>query len=193
MKDLLRSLVVSASILGSASALAADPQRLGDCADYADRYQATAETRERFGMLKGSCEGVYDIDGALYARAEMVVRSVHGNRVRLYLPATDQTIEVRPDMNHSVYINGLKRRVRNLSGGDEIQLYLALDKFFEERVTEVAFAADDTSEDLAHVTPAAEVAALPTTASQLPAIALASGAMLAGGLLLGMRRRSRVV
>jgi len=189
MRNLIRPVVLAVSVLGATTALAVDPQRVGECADYAQRYQATAEARERFGQFKGSCEGVYEIDGALYARAEMVVRSNRGGTVRLYLPASDKTIEVRPDMNASAYIDGRKRRVRDLSQGDEVQLYLSLDKFFEERVNEVAFATDDTATEEVSIAPATEVMALPTTASPLPALALVSGAFLAAGLILRVNRR----
>lgn len=189
MKSLTKTIVFVASVLSASTALAVDPQRVGECADYADRYQATEEARQRFGQLKGACEGVYDIGGALYARAEMVVRSNRGGTLKLYLPASDKTIEVRPDMSNSVYVNGRKRRVRDLTSGDEVQLYLSLDKFFEERLTEVAFAADDNAEEEVYVEEATEVAALPTTATPLPALALVSGMLLAAGLGLGAYRR----
>jgi hypothetical protein len=183
--------MVAFALVGTSSALAVDPQRLGDCADYADRYQATAETRERFGQFAGACEGVYDIDGALYARAEMVVRSNRAGTMRLYLPASDTTIEVQPDMNRRVYVGGRKVRVRDIDRGQEVSLYLSLDRFFEDRITEVAFATEEGSAEEVYVEPAREVAALPTTASMLPAAGLLSGLLLGAGLFLrGYRRLS---
>ncbi|MBU3068593.1 LPXTG cell wall anchor domain-containing protein [Aestuariicella sp. G3-2] len=185
MKKLIKPLIVATALAGAGSALAADPVRVGDCSDYAEDYQATAEAKERFGMLAGACEGVYDIDGALYARAEMVVRSNWKGTMKLYMPASDKTIEVTPDMNHSAIIDGRKRRVADLKKGDEIQIYISKDKFFEDRVDTVAFAGDDG----VHHTDADEVSALPTTASPLPLFGVISGLLLAGGGLLGWRRR----
>jgi len=190
MRKLIKPIIFASSLAVAGPALAVDPQRLGDCADFADRYQATAETRERFAQLRGSCEGIYDIDGAMYARAEMVVRSNRGGTVRLYLPATDQTVEVKPDMNRRVYVGGRKVRVRDLNRGDEIGLYLSMDRFFEERVTEVAFATEEGSAEEVYIEPVQEVTALPTTASPLPALGLFSGLLLAAGLFLRGYRRS---
>jgi hypothetical protein len=189
MKSLGKLLMVAFAFAGTAPAFAVDPQRLGDCADFADRYQATAETRERFSQFAGACEGVYDIDGALYARAEMVVRSNRAGTMRLYLPASDKTIEVKPDMNRRVFVGGRKVRARDLNRGDEISLYLSLDRFFEDRITEVAFATEEGSSEEVYVEPAQEVAALPTTASALPTVGLISGLLLAAGLFLRGYRR----
>jgi hypothetical protein len=177
------------SLLGAGSAYAIDPKRVGDCSDYADRYQATAETRDRFYQLSGTCEGVYDIGGELYARAEMVVRSNRAGTVRLYLPATDKTIELKPDMNRRVYVGGRKVRVRDLNRGDKVGLYLSLDRFFEPKLTEVALAAADEAPEEVHVESVVEVAALPTTASPMPAIALLSGLLLVAGLFVRRLRR----
>jgi len=181
MQTLIRILTATL-LLGAGSAYAVNPKRVGNCADYADRYQATQETRDRFYQLEGSCEGVYDIDGVLYARAEMVVRSNRAGTVRLYLPAADKTIELKPDMNRRVYVGGRKVRVRDLNKGAKVGLYLSLDKFFEPRLTEIAFAAEDEAPEQVYVEPVQEVAALPTTASPLPAVALLSVLLLAAGL-----------
>jgi len=69
----------------AASAYAVDPQRSEiTCAQLGDKYELTAEAEARFSELKGSCEGVYEVDGALYVRSQATVRSVRGSRVRLY-------------------------------------------------------------------------------------------------------------
>jgi hypothetical protein len=54
-------------------------------------------------------------------------------------------------------------RVRSLNRGDEIGIYLSVDKFAQERVTEVAFATEDEHIEAIVVAPVEEVAALPTT------------------------------
>jgi hypothetical protein len=190
MRTLVKPIIFAVGLAAASPAVAVDPQRVGDCADFADRYQATAEASERFAQLRGSCEGVYDIGGALYARAEMVVRSNRAGTLRLYLPASDQTVEVKPDMSRRVYVGGRKVRVRDLNRGDEIGLYLSLDRFAEDRVTEVAFATEEGAAEEVYVEPVQEVTALPTTASPLPALGIFSGLLLAAGLFLRGYRRS---
>jgi hypothetical protein len=89
-----------------------------------------------------------------------------------------------------VNIGGRKVRPRDLNRGDEIGIYLSLDKFFENKVDEIAFATEESNPEPIAIAPVVEVAALPTTASPLPALALLSGLILAGGLFMRGRRRS---
>lgn len=182
--------LATVAAMSAGSAMAADPVRLGDCGDFADDYVATAEAKARFAGLKGACEGVYDIDGVKYARAEMLVRSNRMSTLHLYLPATDNTISVKPDPTRRVYINGRKKFVSDLEAGDEIELYIEVDKFFTPApIDAVAFAAADEAEEEIHVHEAAAVAALPTTASPIPALALLSGLFVAAGAALRLVRR----
>ena len=159
----VKTLVVACAF-SAVSAYAVDPVKLDiTCADIAEKYAVTEEAKERFADLVGTCEGIYEINGAEYARAQAVVRQVRGNRVRLYMPATDHTFEVTADASGRVWIGQRKVRPRDLSRGDEIGIYLAIAAFTEERVTEVALVTeDDHSEDVVTVE-VEEVAALPTT------------------------------
>lgn len=160
---LIKTIAVACAFC-AASAYAVDPVKSEiTCAELADKYQATAEAKERFADLAGSCEGVYEIDGALYARAEATVRSRRGNTVKLYVPATDHTFEVTAQEDGRVWIGGRKMRVTSLDRGDEIGIYLSVDRFAEERVTEVAFATEDDHSEAIVVAPVEEVEALPTT------------------------------
>lgn len=160
---LIKTLVVACAF-SAVSAYAVDPVKLDiTCAEIGEKYAVTAEAKERFADLVGTCEGIYDIDGAEYARAQAVVRQVRGNRVRLYMPATDHTFEVTADASGRVWIGQRKVRPRDLNRGDEIGIYLSVAAFTEERVTEVALVTeDDHSEDVVTVE-VEEVAALPTT------------------------------
>ena len=54
-------------------------------------------------------------------------------------------------------------RVSTLGRGDKIGIYLSVDKFANERVTEIAFATEDEHVEEIVVAPVEEVAALPTT------------------------------
>ena len=159
----IKTLVV-ASAFCAVSAYAVEPVRSEvTCAELADKYEVTAEARERFADLAGSCEGVYDINGSLYARSQAVVRQQWGNKVRLYLPATDHTFEVEAESDGRVLVGNRKMRVRDLSRGDTIGIYLSVDKFAEEKVDEIAFATEDEHVEEIMVAPVQEVEALPTT------------------------------
>lgn len=160
---LIKTLVVACAF-SAVSAYAVDPVKSETtCAELADKYAATAEAQERFADLKGTCEGVYEINGATYVRAQAVVRQVRGNRVRLYLPATDHTFEVTADASGRVWIGSRKVRPRDLNRGDEIGIYLSVDRFAEERVTEIALVTSDEVAVEVVTVEIEEVAALPTT------------------------------
>ena len=62
-----------------------------------------------------------------------------------------------------MYVGNRKLRLRDLSRGDEIGIYLSVDKFAEEKVDEIAFATADESTEEIVVAPVEEIAALPTT------------------------------
>lgn len=121
-----------------------------------------AAAKERFADLSGSCLGVVDRDGALYMHTKMVVRRVRGNKVTLYLPATDTTLEITPDSDARLLINGRKVRPRTLVRGQELSLYVSIDKFTQPIIDEIVLPTD-TDELVA--APAQLVAALPTTGS----------------------------
>ncbi len=160
---LIQTLVVSC-VFCTVSAYAVEPVKSEvTCDQLGDKYEATAEAKERFADLAGSCEGVYEIDGKLYVRSEAVVRRVRGNKFSLYLPATDHTFEVAAQADGRVWIGGRKIRARNLNRGDSIGIYLSVDKFAEEKVDEIAFATPDEHVEEIVVAPVKEVAALPTT------------------------------
>lgn len=160
---LLKTLVV-ASAFCAVSAYAVDPVKSSTtCADIAEKYAVTAEAKERFADLVGTCEGIYEINGVEYARAQAVVRRVVGNSVRLYMPATNHTFQVRAQPDGRVWIGDRKIRARDLNAGDEIGIYLSVAAFTEERVTEVAFVTEDDHSEEVVTVEIEEVPALPTT------------------------------
>ena len=160
---LVTALVV-ACMFFTASAYAVDPVRSEmTCEQLAETYAPTAAAKERFSELEGSCEGVYDVDGHLYVRSQAVIRARTGNRVKLYLPATDHTFEVNAESDGRVWVGSRKMRVRDMNRGDQIGIYLSVEKFAEERLDEIAFVTeDDHAEDIV-LAPVEEVVALPTT------------------------------
>jgi len=160
---LIQTLVV-ASAFCAVSAYAVDPVRSETtCDQLGEKYELTAEAKERFADLAGSCEGVYDIDGKLFVRSQAVIRQKWGNKVRLYLPATDHTFEVQAQSDGRVWVGGRKMRIRDMNRGDEIGIYLSVDKFAEEKVDEIAFVTEEEHVDAIVIVPVEEVEALPTT------------------------------
>ena len=156
--------LIVACMFFAVSAYAVDPVRSETtCEQLAEKYEPTAEAQERFADLAGACEGVYEIDGAMFVRSQAVVRQVRGNRVRLYLPATDHTFEVTAESDGRVWVGGRKMRVRDMNRGDEIGIYLSVDKFAEEKLDEIAFVTEDDHPEDIVLAPVEEVAALPTT------------------------------
>jgi hypothetical protein len=165
MKKIMMLFAVFA--LSASSAYAIDPQAADiTCEELTSKYQLNAEGQLRFSKLKGSCNGVYIINGELYARSKAVIRSKAGGKVRLFLPANQKTFEVTPDPSGFVYFGGKKMRVRDLTRGDNIAIYLSLDKFAQERVDSVGFATEDASGEEMISVPAEQVPVEPETKAQ---------------------------
>lgn len=159
----VKSMIVLCAF-GVSTAYAVDPQLSETtCAQLGEAYEMTAEAEERFANLKGTCEGVYEVNGAMYVKAKAVIRNIRGNKVRLYLPATDHTFEVTSDPSGRVHVGSRKMRVRDLSRGDEIGIYLSVDKFANKRVDAVAFATEDSATEEIIEVEVTAVKALPTT------------------------------
>jgi hypothetical protein len=160
---LIKTIVVACAF-SAVSAYAVDPVKSETtCAQLGEKYELTAEAEERFADLKGTCEGVYEVDGHMYVRSQAVIRNIRGRVVRLYLPATDHTFEVTAEADGRVWVGGRKLRVSQLGRGDKIGIYISVDKFANEKVDEIAFVAADESEEAIVIAPVKEVAALPTT------------------------------
>ncbi len=195
---LARSMVLAVAVSGvlvSFGARAAEPvkkERVMECAQAAEKYQATAEAKQRFAQLQGSCEGIYKINDGLYAHVTGDVKKVKDGVVTMYLPATDKTIEVTPRPDARVNMQGKMLKPSQLRKGDKIDLYLSLDKFAEGKVQEVELTSE--KQELAPapvVEPApAPAAELPKTASDVPALALLSSMLLGVGFIARRFRRS---
>ena len=160
---LIKTLVVACAF-SAVSAYAVDPVKTDmTCEQMSEQYAVTAEAKERFADLVGTCEGIYEINGALYARAEAVIRNIRGRVVRLYLPATDHTFQVTAEEDGRVWVGDRKMRIREMGRGDRIGIYLSVDKFTNEIVDEIVLpTADEVEAEVVTVT-VEEVEALPTT------------------------------
>ena len=165
---LIKTLVVACAF-SAVSAYAVDPVKTDmTCEQMGEQYAVTAAAKERFADLVGTCEGIYEINGSLYARAEAIIRNIRGRVVRLYLPATDHTFQVTAEADGRVWVGDRKMRIREMGRGDRIGIYLSIEKFAEERVDEIVMAsADEVTPDAVEVEVVTveieEVEALPTT------------------------------
>ncbi len=164
--------LILAALLFTAAAGAQQESALS-CKD----FRPTPEALERFPNLAGACEAIVERDGELFGLFRADVRRVRGNNVTLHLPATGKTFTVRPDAALRVDSGGQMTRVRNLSRGQEIRVYLAVSEFAKPDIDEIAMVSETNL--LVEVEIEEEVPALPTTASPWPALGLA------GLLLLG--------
>jgi len=144
-------------------------------------FRPTEEAIARFPDLAGACESVVERDGQLYGKFRAVVRASSSRRVTLYLPATDHTFSVEPQPDARVLIGGRKVRPRDLQRGDEISIYLAAQAFSTPDLEEVTLVTDS---ELMLEHPVSAATTLPTTASALPPIGLASLLLLSAGFLL---------
>lgn len=88
------------------------------------------------------CQGVYARDGVLYARAEVEVLRVSGNRLTLRTLHTDGSrghqTSMRVGPNWRAQIDGRAYRVGELVGGQRLTVYIPQDRF--------AFALDGASD-----------------------------------------------
>ena len=154
--------VVLALALGASFAAMAQEDYVMSCSDVIAKLnrEATPEAKQRFADLRGSCLGVVDRNGELYMHTKMIVRRASFRTVTLYVPATDRTFEVTPDSSARVLIGGQKVRPRDLTRGQELELYVSVDAFTRPIIDEIAL---PTETDELVSAPAVLAPALPTT------------------------------
>ena len=133
------------------------------------------------------CRGVYEKDGALFAKASIEIVRVRGNNMTFRPIHTDGTKgESRSTTVPSSWradIGGRSYRASDLMRGQELNIYIPHDRW-------ALMVEDDDGMDGDDVMVIEEAVAMPETASPLFLIGLAGGGMLAlGGLLSGVRRR----
>jgi len=183
LKQICKLLVVGLSLV-AANAFSQTTESALTC----DDFRPTAEGLERYPNLEGACEAVIERDGELFGAFSAIVRRAGSETVTLYMPATDKTFRVTPDPETRIVIGGTSLRPSRLSRGQEIRVYLPVSEFAEPNVDEISLV---TEANVVISHPIVPVAALPTTASLLPAIGLTSLGFLGAGWLI-RRRRLRV-
>ncbi len=186
MKNVLRRVLPAVLCLlpfAAGNALAESTPTALSCSD----FKPTQEALDRFPDLLGACQAVVERDGQLYGQFPAVVRRSSMSSVTLYLPVSDHTFTIRPDSDARVLIGGRKYRARELSRGQEVNIYLLASAFATPNVEEVALV---TESDVMITHEAAPAAALPTTASPWPTVGAASVLLLAIGWVIRRRRLS---
>ena len=148
-------------------------------------FRPTPQALERFPDLEGACDAVVERNGELYGRFTAIVRRVTNRSTTLYLPATDHTFTVEPQPGARVIVEGKKVRPRDLTRGQEIRIYLAVNAFSTPDIQEIVLVTD-TEVIISH--PVSPAAALPTTASPWPSFGLFSMVLIGIGLLLRLAR-----
>ena len=158
----------------------------------------TGPVAREFPQARDACLGVENRDGRPYAHFNARIRSVRGNTVEAEFKMPDGTysrpISVTPDPDSRVRIAGRNYRWRDLSRGQELDVWLPPDRWeiVVPEDPEAQFAAAPTVASFVISEPAPTVAAntLPRTASPLPLIGAAGGVLVVLGLVVaGIRRR----
>ncbi|MEE4279391.1 MAG: hypothetical protein V2I82_13065 [Halieaceae bacterium] len=145
--------------------------------------------------IREACQGVYQRGDELYARVEIELTRVRGNRLSFRPQHTDGS-EGKPRSitvpgTWRARIDGREYRARDLLPGQRLSVYIPEDRFALALADELrAGEARDAEIELIAIEEAEVVSAMPKTASALPAILAAGAALTLLGLALAMQRRS---
>ncbi|GAB3271286.1 hypothetical protein [Parahaliea aestuarii] len=182
---MLKKLIVATGVTAALSLSGqVAAQSAPTCADIEWSASVTAE----YPDIAESCQGVYEKNGELYAKATVEVLRVRGNRVTFRPLHTDGT----KGESHSIQvpsswradIAGRKYRASELSRGQELNVYLPHDRWA------LAVVDESSPDEVEVIVIEEEVVEMPTTASPLFLFGLAGGALLSlGGLFTALRRR----
>lgn len=182
----LAALALVAGLTASQTALAQ-----GTCGS----IQFSPSILSQFPEAPNACLGIETRNGRPFAHFEGEIVGVSGQQVRarFRLPNGDysQTYTFTPRSDARVTIQGQQYRYRDLSRGQELDVYLPPDRWeFQLPETEV-FASATTVETVtpAVVTTSAVAASLPRTATPLPLFGLLAGFFTAFGIGLTIVRR----
>lgn len=116
--------------LAAVSATAADrPRGAVQCAD----LKWSAEVLAANPDIASACQGVFEKDGVLYAKATIEVVRVLGNTLRFRTLLSDGSMGKRRSVDLDSYwrvsIDGREYRLSDLSAGQRLNIYLPEDRF----------------------------------------------------------------
>lgn len=157
----------------------------------------TGPIAREFPNARDACLGVVTRNGQQFAHFQARVTNVRGNTVEAEFKMPDgrygRPISVTPDPEARVRIEGRNYRYRDLSRGQELDVYLPPDRWEIVVPTdpEAEFVAAATVTTLAIAQPAPAVAAntLPRTGSWVPLTGALGGALTMLGLAVAVVRR----
>jgi hypothetical protein len=187
---------VNRSIIGAASVLLAlswteSTLAQGNCPG----IQFTGAIAREFPNAANACLDVVTRDGQQFAHFQARVARVRGNTVEAEFRLPDGTwsraVAVTPDAGARVRIAGRTYRFRDLTRGQELDVYLPPDRWrLRWRRMPFAAAPSVTLFVLSQPAPAEAAAALPRTASPLPLLGALGGLLtVLGFAVAGIRRR----
>ena len=162
----------------------------GNCGDLV----LTGETGQRFPNARRACLDIVERDGQQYAHFIARITRVQGSAVEAEIKLPDgtytQPIRFEPEESARVRIEGRSYRYRDLSRGQELDLYVPPSRWaIAVYESEADFATAPAVTLVALEEPTPVVASLPRTASALPLIGLL-GALFTGlGFVVARVRR----
>lgn len=140
----------------------------GNCGN----IEFTEAISSQFPDAKDACLGVVERDGKQYAKFEARIVRVQGSRVEaeFKLPNGEygKTVAFTPPSSARVRIAGTSYRYRDLSPGQELDVYLPPDRWEIAVPQEPDFATAQAVEEVELTEPSETLAALPSTAGRLP-------------------------
>ena len=158
------------------------------CADLVWAAQVLAANPD----IAESCQGVYERRGTLYAKVNIELTRVRGNRLTFRPQHTDGSMgsprSIAVPNSWRATIAGTDYRARDLLPGQELTVYIPEDRFALAVADEML--AEDAELELIGIEEAMTVTAMPSTASNLYAMIAAGLAFLGFAVLLTQRRRA---
>jgi LPXTG-motif cell wall-anchored protein len=160
-----------------------------------DGVEWSAEALAKYPTIASACQGVEERNGKTYVKFQGELERNIDRGKQLEIKFKDGgALTVSPPPETALYVDGKKKPVSDLRRGDELNFYIAEDRFearFDEEEAQPVIApvvarapvAEDESERMA--------ATLPSTAAPLPLLALSGFLTLGLGGLLTLYRRRR--
>lgn len=200
MRKLLAALPAALAIAAiSTTAEARDEDMTGlTCDDIVYQFRQTAQRTDVTAEdIDAACRDVVELDGKKYAKLKVELDRVSGNNATFHFVMPDgrsgsrHSITVAPEWRAE--IDGREYRMRELSRGQELSVYVPADAIVahlaanEADVTTYAAAPIETADDDMS---GGSSAMLPSTAGALPLFGLFGGIALFGASLIRIFRRS---
>ncbi|MFV0278548.1 MAG: hypothetical protein ACK5HY_15375 [Parahaliea sp.] len=182
---MLKKLMTTTAVV---AALGTGAPAMAQSAPICDDIEWSSSIVAEYPDIVNSCQGVYEKDGELYAKAIVEVQRVRGNRITFRPLHTDgskgPTYSIQVPREFRAHIAGRDYRASELARGQNLNVYLPHDRWA------LAVEEEGDFDIFAVILIEEEVVEMPDTASPLFLFGLAGGALVsAGGLITLLRRR----